>query len=443
MSLLRSRLRRARPWLLYGILLGVTAVAMRDFCLHPSYDFPPPRPFAGERWYNPYEETVSGRLRACFHAHSTDSLGGFSQATAPFESLHAAYRRLGYDVIGISEYQAIRPEVAEDDGRVYVRVYEHGYGAGKQHQTVIGAGRIEWRDYICGQSLEQKQHVLDLLGEPGVFIVANHPNKWQGYADEDFDRLTGVHGIEIETRYSKGYVHWDRALSAGRPVWGICSDDAHRPERSWHVGSGWVQLHAKERSEAGVLEALRSGRFESVWAKSGGAPNALRSLEVVRDGEGERLELALVRPAEWLHAIGQGGEIFRIANHAAALSIPLGPEITYVRFAAKTDNTFLSLNPVFRTDAADPVAAAPRATIAPARTALRRALGAAWGLAILALGVALALEGRRARSAAATQGSARAEADNGVPAPLGEHLDGADAAQAFEVRRERDPDPAR
>jgi len=445
MSLRRSLLRRARPWLLYGILLGVTAVAIRDFCLHPSYEFPPPRPFAGERWYNPYAEVVPGRLRACFHAHSTESLGGLSQATAPFDALHAAYRRLGYDVIGISEYQAIRPEVAEDDGRVYVRVYEHGYGAGKQHQTVIGAGRIEWRDYICGQGLDQKQHILDLLGDPGVFIVANHPNKWQGYADEDFDRLTGVHGIEIETRYSKGYVHWDRALSAGKPVWGICSDDAHRPERPWHIGSGWVWLHAKERSEAGVLEALRTGRFESVWAKSRGAPNALRSLEVVRDAEGDRVELALVRPAEWLHAIGQGGEILRIAKHTDAMSIPLGPEITYVRFAAKTDNTFLYLNPVFRTDADDPVAAAPRATVASGPTALRRSLGAVWGLAVLALGIALVRERRRARSAVPTPTteSARAETDHGVPAPLGEHFQGPEPAEALEVRRERDRDPAR
>lgn len=436
---LRPRIRRARPWLLYGTLLGVTALGIRQFCLHPSYDFPPPRPFAGERWYNPYEEAVPGRLRACFHAHSTESLGGFS-ATAPFDALHEAYRRLGYDVIGISEYQKIRPAVAEDDGRVYVRVYEHGYGLGKQHQTVIGADRVEWRDHLFGQDIHQMQHVLDLLGDPGVFVIVNHPNKWQGYTDEELARLTGAHGIEIETRYSKGHVHWDRALSAGRPVWGICSDDAHRLERSWHVGSGWVQLHAKEPTEAGVLEALRTGRFESIWAKSGGAPNALRSLRVVTAEDGsESLELRLVRPTEWIHAIGQGGEIIRIGRGDSEMSIPLGPEVTYVRFAVKSDNTWLYLNPVFRCDADDPLAVAPVATVDGRRTTLRRSLGALWGLAVIALGVALARERRRLRDAASTA----ADPDHGVATALPERFDRPVSAETLEIRRERDRDPAR
>ncbi len=388
--------RRARNWFLWSLLVGVTALGTHEFCWYPTYTFPPAQPFFGDRWYNPYATSGELRLRACFHAHSR-TLGGITNASSSLEELHAVYRGFHTDLIGVSDYQRIRPALPEDDGLVYLPVYEHGYGFGGQHQTVIGAERVRWTDYMFGQNTHQMQSVIDTLRSDGSLVILNHPNKAQGYSLDALTQLTGALGIEIQSRYAKGTVHWDHALSLGRPLWGFCSDDSHDLARSWHIGSGWVEIDVDTRTPEAVLEALRIGRFTSIWAKSRGAANRLRSLRV----EGDQVVVSFVRPVEWIHVIGQGGEIRSMSRGVDTLSVPLRDDDTYIRFRAMNDNTYLNTNPVFRYSGDDPLAPPP-ATIAAGPTAIRRTLGVLWGLGVLALGFALGREHRlRARKRSA------------------------------------------
>jgi hypothetical protein len=57
---------------------------------------------------------------------------------------------------------------------------------------------------------------------------------------------------------------WDRLLCAGRKVWGLAGDDAHRVEPyegRKRVGGGFVDLLLPELSPGAVMRALVDGRF--------------------------------------------------------------------------------------------------------------------------------------------------------------------------------------
>ncbi len=414
----RRRVQRARPWLLWLFLVFVTALAIGQFGVHPTYDFPSPEPFHGDRWYNPYATPASMRLRACFHAHAT-GWGGTTNASNSNSEVHAAYRKLGYQVVGISNYQSIRPQVDEDT--VFLPVYEHGFGLGQQHQTVIGAPGVLWFDYLFGQNLHQMQHVIDLLRDQGAFVIANHPNKSQGYSEEDLGLLSGVRGVEIRSRFAKAVEYWDAALTAGKPLWGFCSDDSHDLSRPWHIASGWVEIDVTEPTPDAVRDALELGRFTSIWAKSRGAPNGLRSLVI----EGDVLKLSLVRKADWIRVVRNDGAISEIVRAKHELEIPLHPEDTYVRIHVNTANTDLFLNPVFRYSGEDPFMVA-QASVLSGPTLVRRSLAGLYGLFILSVGFWIARDQRRSApsgehdvAVVATDDNNRAAMSDPAEVPLG------------------------
>lgn len=391
------------------VLASVAAIALSltaylELAWAPFYAFPPPRPFQGDQWYQPYAGYRGGGLLANFHAHA-DAWAGLTSGEVSRDALFELYRARGYDVVGISDYMSIAPPHPGDP--LYLSAYEHGYTVGRRHQTVIGAESVDWFDYPLGASARQKQSVIDELRSEAAFLVVNHPTKADSYTVEDFARLTGYDAIEVATKYGVWDDFWDAALSAGRPIWGMAADDGHAQlSGPSHAGIGRVVIHAAERTPAAVLRALREGRFHSIYTRQNEAPIELRRCEI-EDGE---LVVEIGEPAAVIRFYSEHGDLEREERGRSVGRYRLGADDPYVRVEVIAHGAVLYLNPVVRWDGV--ALPAPRAEPKPVPTWTVRALGAV----LLALVVGFSL--RWARGARGTAGSpSRAPTPRGAPAP--------------------------
>ncbi len=352
----------------------------------PVYAFPPPGPFAGPRWHDPYAGVDDGGvwLRANFHAHSRKAGGLLGPRTAPLERVRAAYRELDYDLPAISNYMTLTPPGPGED--LYLPAYEHGYGIRKWHHGVVGADRVDWLDFPLFQTASTKQYLIDRLRRSARLVWLNHPQRHGAFGLDEMAELTGYDGIEIRSHYAEAVPHWDAALSAGRRVWGVCTDDTRKYLEPRHSGIGYVLVHARERSEAALVDALRGGRFVAVYAPDRRAPNGFVSQQVANG----RLRVRLREPADALRVIGQGGALRWSDAGVDRVDYAIREDDSYLRVEAVTRDTELFLQPAVRGGASPD--GAPQAEVRPLPTTARRTGGLA-----AAVAVAWALYGRRRR----------------------------------------------
>jgi hypothetical protein len=350
------------------------AAVLFQFLWPARYRFPPPTPFQGPVWCNPYAEFRGPTLRANFHAHARAWLG-LTYGRHDRSEVARRYREAGYQVACISDYQDVAPP--QPDQEVYLPAYEHGLTLGQQHYTVIGSSGAIWFDFpLPWQTLEAKQNVIEALAASAELVIINHPNKKEAFSVQDFARLTGYDAVEVATRFAQNRGYWDAALSAGRLVWGTASDDGHDPDRAGHIGRHWMDIDADPDPDS-VLAAFRAGRFYSTRRedKFGEEQNALQQCRI-EDGV---LEVRLTRPADFITFVGQGGSLLGSVVDRAVARRPLGPEDSYVRVEIVTEGLRQYLNPVVRSTGG-----------MPARLHAERRDGATRGRRILA-GVLLPL----------------------------------------------------
>ena len=378
------------------ILASIAAIALAlaaylELAWPPFYDFPPEQAFRGESWYQPYAGYQGGGLLANFHAHSK-AWGGLTFGEVSREELFALYAARGYDVVGISDYMSIAPPAPGD--ALHVSAYEHGYTIGRHHQTVIGAERVDWFDYPLGGGVRQKQHVIDELRPGAAFLVLNHLTKADSYTIEDLAQLTGYDAIEVASKYGLAPDYWDAALSAGRPIWGMASDDGHTQLSSRsHLGIGAVVIHSDARTPEAVLRALREGRFHSHYTRQNEAPIALLRCEI-EDGE---LVVKLGERADAIRFLSVHGNQRREERGRDEARYRLAPDDPYVRVEVLARGAVLFLNPVIRWDGV--ALTAPRAEVRLLPTWAARALGALVLALVVRFSVQRARGGRgRARS---------------------------------------------
>ncbi|MBK7028304.1 MAG: hypothetical protein IPH45_03445 [Bacteroidales bacterium] len=107
--------------------LGLLMIFLFNYLIAERYIFPEPKPFSGASWYNPYSGMDSTQWRRTnLHMHS-HAWGGITNGSD--NSSHKVwdlYRKMGYESIGISNYQYIDTLYAHQP--YYIPVYEHGYG---------------------------------------------------------------------------------------------------------------------------------------------------------------------------------------------------------------------------------------------------------------------------------------------------------------------------
>jgi predicted metal-dependent phosphoesterase TrpH len=199
-------------------------------------------------------------LRCALHAHTINSDGEL-----PPSLLVRHYESAGFDVLAITDHW-VRTDEASTERLLVLPGVELDASLGvpgrEAHVLALGTGEAPAEPGEAYPSLEET--VDWVLGSAGVPYLA-HPY-WSGLRAEEVVRCEGLVGLEVynagcELEIGRGLsaVHWDDALEAGRPLFGISVDDSHHP--AWDSALAWTWVRAEERSVDAVLEALRTGAF--------------------------------------------------------------------------------------------------------------------------------------------------------------------------------------
>jgi len=273
------------------------------------------------RIVHPYTGLTGGAwLRGNLHTHTRQSDG-----SRPPQAVIDDYATRGYGFLMLSDHDVFTSDatLAQWDSRGMVLIPGNEI-AGGPHLLHVDAER-----HVAQR--ESRQEILnDILAaarESGRgFAIINHPNwgaqfnhagiaqlrEWTGYAGLEI--YNGVIAFLDGSPYATD--KWDILLNEGRRVWGFANDDAHRPE---HVAWGWNVAYVTERTRAGVVEALRTGRF---YPSTG---VTITGIHV--DGMTIRLETA---DARRICAYRNAGRFAWTDGNAMELTVP--PGARYVRF---------------------------------------------------------------------------------------------------------------
>lgn len=378
---------RGAAWLILGGLGVIVVATCWPYVLTPHYDFPQPAPFSGSHLWNPYA-TAQGRWwKANFHAHA-HAWGGLTNGRWPGARVLRTYRKLGYDIACLSNYQKISGGTLADSD--FIPDYEHGYNVWKVHELGIGARRVTWLDFPFGQTLSDKQYVIDRLRTAGGVVALAHPWLRNGYPFDQLRYLTGYTLMEVVRKGYAGTRRWDAALSAGHLSWIIADDDEHSLDMKHGVGVSWTMVKAASVSRANVLAALRAGHTYGVLGH-GGVNDVLVREVVLR---GDTLLVRTDPGARTFRFVGQNGTVRETVQDSMEARYVIQPGDTYVRTEIVTPHTRVFLNPIVRYSGAGP--ARPMATWDRVGTWERRGLLAACAIFLIAVPVA-AVKRRKSR----------------------------------------------
>jgi len=382
---------RAKDLLMRILLFFAVCAAglsLWQYLLCPRYSFRTPAPFSGPFWYNPYAglNTNTQWLKANFHVHS-NSWGPFTngRASKP-ETIDSLYRYLWYDIPCISDYQSINTRFSQAPG--YLPTYEHGYGVGKNHQQVIHAREVSWKDFLLPQQLHNRQYVLDVLrADTGCVVCVNHP-EFSGGTPSDFSLLAGYHCMEVMSRLRQSFASWDSALSSGYPAWITANDDGHDIRQPMEAGSCLTLLPAVSGTYQ-RLAALRMGQSMGVKMPDGGAETPALRKEKLKHlphliGASIRQDSLLLefdRTFLSLTFVGQHGKVLHVEHNLRKAGYRLKSGDSYVRSEIVFGNGVrYYLNPVIRSEG--PVFRRPENALNAQATFLYRGL-TALGLSLL------------------------------------------------------------
>ncbi len=361
MKIIQTILKIFLRAVLYFFLAIIVAVMLIYF-IAPVYDFPVPKKFSGDTYYNPYAGCDKPDWKkANFHYHSRAWGGITSGRENNYEDFYRIYRTgLGYDYPEISNYQWIDPHFR--DSAFYIPCYEHGLNAMKKHQLMVGARKVLWFDYPVYQNLNHKQHILNILRDQGDLVTLAHPDWQGGYSKEDLKFLTNYDLIEVLDANWRSVPLWDAALSAGRPAFILADDDAHDLGNPMEVGTCCTFIYSDEPGRQALMLALKEGRafgadiyndggetFDTKAVKAQHFP----SLEYVKM-KGDTLCVKVSTKAFRFTFIGQNGKIRKLHRYADSAFYVFDPGDTYIRTEIaffnryKGPGTTYYLNPVFR-----------------------------------------------------------------------------------------------
>ncbi len=358
----------------------------------PLYLFAESRPFAGGRWYNPYGDlNATGRWqKASLHAHSV-AWGGLTNGGQTAEQVAGAYTRMRYDIVGLSDYHSM--SAAERTGTF--PVYEQGWNVQKSHRLAIGGDAVVWRDYPLGQTVHHKQDIINRLGLTGAVVVLAHPTIREGHSVADLRQLSGYDALEVLNHFvSPATTEWDAALSSGRAVWVMASDDSHNIHDAGETGVHWTLVYTRSRETHAVRSAIRAGRTIGVRGVGGQTQLSFVSQHVF----GDTLEVRARGPIAHIEVTGQDG-----ATRTTQVTDSLG--VTIARAVARPDDGYLRatvigtgsgtpqlllLNPVVRWDGV--ILGAATARVDVPRTAVLR-----WMACSLYAAAFMSMQARRRR----------------------------------------------
>lgn len=207
----------------------------------------------------PFDGAPGVWLRCAFHTHTTESDGWLSPVM-----LRRYHALAGYDVLAITDHDRFTAEPEGDDDLIVIGGTEISLIAPKSRGPLhlLGLGITGMPAVHLQSNLGEACAAVRAAG--GLPFVA-HP-VWSGLLTDEVDGIELAQGIEVynsscevEQDRASGEVHWDLWLSRGLRLGGIATDDLHYP--GYEAFRGWTMIHARERSKAAVMEALRAGRY--------------------------------------------------------------------------------------------------------------------------------------------------------------------------------------
>ncbi|MCX5658682.1 MAG: CehA/McbA family metallohydrolase [Planctomycetota bacterium] len=209
---------------------------------------------------HPYENLAGGQwLRGNLHTHTTRSDG-----RADPQVVIDHYARLGYAFLMLSDHDIFTSpaDYAKLDAKGLVLIPGNEVTAGGPHLLHVDGDRLV-------APVPLRQEIINAVNASRGFAIVNHPN-WHAHFDHctasQLAEWVGYTGMEIfngviarldGSPYALG--KWDMQLARGRRIWGFANDDMHDPEQD--LALGWNVAYVTDRSVAGVVDALRKGRF--------------------------------------------------------------------------------------------------------------------------------------------------------------------------------------
>lgn len=355
---IKNRFFKVLLWVatvVFGLLLGYWLIL---YLISPKYSFKEGRPFHGEYLYNPYQGMDASLWKKYnFHCHSRKYFGLTNGRLSKEKDIDSIYQALGYDHYSISDYASINPHGNDHVG--YIPCYEHGYGFFRKiHQLCIGAENVVLMDFPFVQSLDLKQHMLNVLHQHTRFAVPAHASFTNGYKVSDMRLLSGYRLLEVLNPYGCAMEHWDAALSTGHRVYGIGDDDTHNVLNPNEVGRHFTMINTATMDAEEVYDALDRGcaytvdfhiyydqPFEVKVEKMKDLPHLTRC-ELLGDTLVVETSAPVIEIAEF---IGQDGKVLQHSEMLNQARYVIQPDDTYVRVTMRLPNlTFFYLNPITR-----------------------------------------------------------------------------------------------
>ena len=345
------------------MILGFVAIVVAISLFRPSYSFDEPKPFQGNYLHNPYKDMEPDNwIQANFHAH-TRQYGGLTNGRVNTnEMLDSVYSALGFDHIGVSDYNKIN--YYDSANPSFIPTYEHGYGLFKIHQLCIGAEKVRRLDYFAFQNLSMKQHTLNRLAKQTRLAIPAHPSfVKKGYLVEDMKYLSNYKLMEVLNGFRISTAHWDEALSNGHLVYLIANDDSHDVTDITDVATRFTMINAPANEAECLLQALENGnavgvdftvkRKETLEQKIQRIKNNLPYVTQV-ELKSDTLLISASKTMSKIIFIGQDAEELEVQKKVKTAKYVIQPEDEYVRAVLKFDDgTTLYLNPITRHESSE------------------------------------------------------------------------------------------
>jgi len=357
-----------------GFLLLIVLLLLVEsgiYLLAPIYDFHEPRPFSGNKLFNPYEGLDSAHWhKANFHFHTRAWGGSTSGSQNSHAGFYRIYKMMGYDAPQISNYQSIDRTFA--DSIWFIQTYEHGFGIRKKHQILIGAREVLWLDYSLFQNRHHKQHILNLLRNDNEVVALAHPDWEEGYTPADVKYLTNYDLMEVLNHNWRSVPLWDSALSNGHPVFILSDDDAHDITDPYEIHRCCTFVHAADFHKDSLIQSLKEGKaygvepymsYHETFGMKAGKARTLPTLNSVQV-KGDTMFVSVSEQPLKINFIGQNGKLRKSVLLSKDAWYKFQPEDTYIRTyilfmiafpnGKRGTGAKFYLNPVFRYDGQPP-----------------------------------------------------------------------------------------
>jgi hypothetical protein len=193
------------------------------------------------------------------HAHTTNSDGELGP-----DMLVRQYDWAGYDVLAITDHW-VRTVEGSTKGLLVIPSTELNATVGEGEDVHVLALGVDADPLAPPDGFEPLPDVVEWIAAHGGLPYIAH-TYWSGLRTELWWECPGLLGLEVwnsgcELELGRGdaSLHWDEALELGANLQGLATDDSHHP--GYDSGFAWTWVRAPERTQAGVLEALRAGAF--------------------------------------------------------------------------------------------------------------------------------------------------------------------------------------